>query len=92
MVSMVASKGLLSGPYLCKMSVMRQAGPHLTLSSGFILWTWTLHQGPECPCPSDSHPDFTLEFLRFISKLTVIVVCAFLVMFSHCVCSDKKFK
>ncbi len=31
---------------------MRQAGPHHTHSSDFIIWTWTLPQVPKCSCPS----------------------------------------
>ncbi len=31
---------------------MRQAGPHRTHSSDFILWTWTLPQVPKCSRPS----------------------------------------
>ncbi len=31
---------------------MRQAGPHRTHFSEFILWTWTLPQVPKCSRPS----------------------------------------
>ncbi len=31
---------------------MRQAGPHRTHSSDFILWTWTRPQVPKCSHPS----------------------------------------
>ncbi len=31
---------------------MRQAGPHRTHSSDFIIWTWTLPQVTKCSCPS----------------------------------------
>ncbi len=37
---------------LSKRFVMWQAGPHRTLSSDFILWTWTLPQVPRCSRPS----------------------------------------
>ncbi len=40
---------------LSKRFVMRQAGPHRTHSSGFILWTWTLPQVPRCSRPSAAH-------------------------------------
>ncbi len=37
---------------LSKRFVMRQAGPHRTHLSDFIIWTWTLPQVPKCSCPS----------------------------------------
>ncbi len=37
---------------LSRRFVMRQAGPHCTHSSYFILWTWTLPQVPRCSRPS----------------------------------------
>ncbi len=40
---------------LSKRFVMRQAGPHHTHSSDFILWIWTLPQVPTCSCPSAAH-------------------------------------
>ncbi len=48
---------------LSKRFVMRQAGPHRTHSSDFILWTWTLPQVPRCCYPSAA---------RLISHRTVI--------------------
>ncbi len=42
---------------------MRQACPHHTHSSDFILWTWTLPQVPKCSRPSAARKIHTGQVL-----------------------------